>query len=542
MTLRTLSAFEAEGNHSPYRIHAPTPEQYYQMNDRLVHGEVAVSNLYPELTRDYDLNVLAVTHPEIWDVFSFDIAVEGLPIYVPNIINEHLAGPKLSARDLLVLRNRELWYEQDEKYLDQIRVNVDGCWEMPKYIDHIKPMRARYPQPRTYSSEHDDIRQQMGGAWMWDRVVGPLPTDKLPNDRRAFWPDHRCNNKACVYPRHLVLGTSYANDAFTARMDMMSTYEEWTSKQWARASYAYPDGIEGLLSSDEMIVLSDRAVLLPVSMSKKEFEACRKTLAQAHHLPDGGSTTDPGYHVLLGAMRRGLDFDSETGCWNARIDLDTIAPHKRTVTHACGNMQCVNIRHMDIAEDQKKYYMIQASSYVTLPSGEVVNTNTGELLPSYWESWTLYWEWLRAYSETSQSSEDNAQKEYLLSATDFGHVWVHPLTGCWENERFYPRWSSSGAQMNAYGFHRSSFGALGRSMHRYLLYKYMEFIGQKMVPDLSFDADHRCDNRRCCNPLHMQFTDKVAHNEQTRRRQRHEQDDVAVYIAGLSKLRKLGRR
>jgi hypothetical protein len=323
-------------------------------------------------------------------------------------------------------------------------------------------------------------------------------------------------------------------------MDAMEEYEYWTSHLWARPSFAYPDGLSEIVHESEVRVISDRSVILPVHMSRKEFEACTRVLMGAHHLPDGGYTTDPGYHVLFGALRRGVTFDDTSGCWNACFDLDQLAPHKKTITHACGNKQCVNIRHMDIAEDQKKYYQIQRESYITLPGGEIVNTHTGEMLPSYWESWMLYWNWLRPNSDSSGEGDDGA--DYLLSETDFGHVWVHPLTGCWENERFYPRWSASGAQMNAYGFHRSSFGELGRSMHRYLLYKYMEYIGTPMEPDLAIDADHCCDNRRCCNPLHMQFTDKAAHNVITRRRLKNEPDEVARLVKSLTKLRKLGRR
>jgi len=108
------------------------------------------------------------------------------------MINTHLAGPKLSARDLTAVKsNADLWFERDHKYLDLVTISEQGCWELPKYIDHIKPNRARCPQPRVYSREHDDVRQQMGSAWMRDRVIGPLPDDKLPNGRRAFWPDHQ---------------------------------------------------------------------------------------------------------------------------------------------------------------------------------------------------------------------------------------------------------------------------------------------------------------------------------------------------------------
>lgn len=539
--IRTESAFEGEPNRAPYSVYTPTEEQYKLMNDRLMHGEMVFCEKYPELVDDYDFWEFIEDHPELKEYIGFEIGeVEPERISL-NPINELLAGPKRSIHDFaMLLKRADIWHESDMAHIAKIKISEHGCWEMPKYIDHIQPDRARYPQPRAFSPRHGDIRKQMGAAWMWERLIGVLPDEVLESGKRAFWGDHRCNNKACVYPRHVAFGKPEANDAFTARMDAMEEYDYWTSHMWARPSFAYPDGLGDIVHESEVRVLSDRAVILPIHMSRKEFDECMRVLPGLHHLPDGGYTTDPGYHVLFGAIRRGLDFDEETGCWNTRFDLDGLAPHKKTVVHACGNQRCVNFRHMDIATDQKKYFQIQPESYITLPNGEIVNTNTGELLPSYWKSWMLYWNWLRANSNTSDEEDD--RRGQLLSATDFGHVWVHPLTGCWENERFYPRWSKSGAQMNAYGFHRSSFGELGRSMHRYLLYKYMEHIGMPVEPDLAIDADHCCDNRRCCNPLHMQFTDKAAHNEQTRRRQRNEPDDVARLVKSLTKLRKLGRR
>jgi len=548
MTLRTVAAFESEGNFAPYRVTAPTKLQFERMQDRLVHGENEFCDRYPELAGDYDLDSLLTEHPSALNVLSFEHDKYALAVSVGNIINEHLAGPKLSARDLTAVKsNADLWFERDHKYLDLVTISEQGCWELPKYIDHIKPNRARCPQPRVYSREHDDVRQQMGSAWMWDRVIGPLPDDKLPNGRRAFWPDHRCNNKACVYPRHVALGRPEANDAFTARMDMMEFYETWTSNQWARPSFGYPDGISDIVHESEVQVLSDRSVILPLAMSRRELEASVRELAGAPHLPDGGWTTDPGYHVLFGALKRGVDFDDVSGCWNARFDLNLLSPHKKTITHACGNQNCCNIRHMDIADEQKKYYLIQDGSFVTLPDGRLVNTETGEYLPPYWESWSLYWNWLKKYSgvptpEQEVELEDEPDFEVLLSEVDFLHLWVHPLTGCWENERFYPRWSANGNQQNAYGFHRSGYGEFGRSTHRYLLYKYLESTGVTELPDLSMDADHRCNNRRCCNPLHMQFTGKDAHRKLTNDRIKHDDSLIRQRVARNFKLRYLGVR
>jgi len=184
---------------------------------------------------------------------------------------------------------------------------------------------------------------------------------------------------------------------------------------------------------------------------------------------------------------------------------------------------------MDIRDDHKKYYELQPESYVTLPNGNIVNVMSGEILPSYWESWNLYWNWLREHSIGDG-------EEQLLGEVDFSHIWVHPLTGCWENERFYPRWSSSGAQQNAYGFHRANYGEYGRSTHRYLLHKYLEHLGVEVVVDMEKEADHCCDNRRCCNPLHMQLRSKKEHSTHTYERRK----QVSEQVRRLQKLRRLG--
>lgn len=523
-------------------VHAPTEEQYDLMLDRIVHGETAVIDKYPELARDYDFDEYLVGHPELHDLLSIDITDgEELSRYTVNPIREQLAGPKQSVRDFVELTSRpDLWTEGDEKWFKKIKIDDFGCWEMPKYDDQIKPDRARYPQPYVYSHEHGDMRHQMGAAWVWDRVVGPLPEDKLPDGKRAFWPDHRCNNKACVYPRHTVLGRPEANDAFTARMEMLSANELWTSRQWARPSFAYPDGLDEIVHESEVQVLSDRAVILPVNMSKKEFDACVSRLANAPKLPSGGWTTDPGYHVLYSAIQKGLDFDDQTGCWNARIDLDTIPPHKKTIVHACGNQTCCNIRHMDIPADHRKDFQLQPESYVTLEDGRIVNIDSGEILPSYWGSWMLYWNWLRAESHTGTEECDELAidgKVFLLSKSDFSHIWVHPLTGCWESEQFYPRWTASGGQQNSYGFHHKLYEKIGKTTHRYLLNKYRELMGLPMVLDQKIEADHRCDNKRCCNPLHLEFLVKAEHNKVTRERARRPKDEIAVYVGRLTRLR-----
>jgi len=548
--IRQEAAHESLPRSGKNIVHAPTSEQYTAMLDRLVHGEEAFRDTYPELALDFDFDEYVIRHPEVPGLLNYYLAPGEEPERIStNIVRELLAGPKQSVRDFVELSSRtELWHERDIKWLQMVTISGNGCWEMPKYVDHIIPDRARYPQPVTYSSEHGDIRKQMGAAWMWDRVIGPLPLDKLPDGKRAFWPDHRCNNKACVYPRHTVLGKPEANDAFTARMETMRTYKDWTSRQWARPSFAYPDGLESIVHESEVLVLSDRAVILPVHMSKKELIECESILIGAPHLPDGGWTTDLGIHVLFGAIKRGLDFDEETGCWNARFNLDQLSPHKQTITHECGNNRCCNIRHMDITKDHKQYYSLQEESFVTEPDGRIINTNTGEYLPPYWQSWMLYWDWLKKYSgspsaqqERELESENSPQE--LLTEIDFEHIWVHPLTGCWENQRFYPRWTASGAQQNAYGFHRS-FGEFGRSTHRYLLYKFYEAVGDKLEPDLAFDADHKCNNRRCCNPLHLEFEVKSEHRILTANRIKYGTYRVKVartLIARNTRLRNLGR-
>jgi len=546
--IRQVSAHESLPRSGKNIVHAPTHEQYGSMLDRLTHGESVFSAVHPKLADDYDFEEYLLEHPGLLDLLSYDLAPGEEPARVSiNAIRELLAGPKHSVRDLLELsKNPDIWHVSDVKLLNKIRVSGKGCWEIPKYVDHIEPNRARYSQPYAYSYVHREMRKQMGAAWMWERIIGPIPEDTLPDGKRAFRPDHRCNNKSCVYPRHTVLGRSEVNDAFTTRMEMMASYEGWTTSLWARPSFAYPDGLARIVHESEVEVLSDRSVILPVSMSRKEFDACTNTLTSAPHLPDGGWTTDPGYHVLFGAVKRGLIFDDVTGCWNAQFDLNLLSPHKKTIAHACGNAQCCNIRHMDITDSHKQYYMLQHELYITVPDGRIVNTATGEFLPPYWESWMLYWDWLKKYSGSPSVDHETelVAEKYpleLLSETDFEHIWVHPLTGCWENERFYPRWTANGVQQNAYGFHRSGYGELGRSTHRYLLYKYFESIGEKLTPNLTTDADHRCGNRRCCNPLHMQFVTKPEHSRVTADRSKYPKPNVRSKVARNIRLRNPGR-
>ena len=540
-SLRSMSASEGLPNRDPFRVTAPTAEQYRKMFDRLVHGEDLFTAVYPELKEDVDWASLM---EEFKDSASRFI---NLPDAFPErrirtSTGELLAGPLLAIRDLQVLRNYNLWHERDLRYVDQICISDSGCWELPAYIDHKQPKRARYPQVRTYSTEHEDIRQQMGPAWMWQRILSDLPPDKLPSGKRMFWPDHRCLNKNCVYPRHLALGTPYANDAQTQRVEHMQTYSEWKTKQWARPSFAYPEGLQNIVHESEVFVLSDRSVILPVRMSKCELEATFSALKGKDTLPRGRFTTDPGYHVFKGAMTKGFDFDEKTGCWNARVDLDSISPHIRTIIHMCGNQNCCNIRHMDISDTQRMYYEVVDSDYVTLPDGRIVHTLTGEILPPYWESWRLFWEWLRPRSQYDLDYESPHDKEYILGFVDFSHLWVHPLTGCWENESFYPRWSANGAQQNAYGFHRKRYAELGRSTHRYLYMKYMEQrYGVDTDELLDKDVDHCCNNRRCCNPLHMQDISRREHMRLTFDR-RGVNEGIAKVVNQRQRLRRLGRK
>ena len=220
-SLKTESAFEGMPNRHPYRVTAPTPEQYDKMFDRLTHGELVFSELYPELTALPSIKQIACDYP--WALRKLEgVTPDDALCTYRNTIGEELAGPLPSMRDLAVLSGIEgLWHEKDANYLEKIRITAQGCWVLPAYIDHKQPKRARYPQVRTYSPQHDDIRQQMGPAWMWQRILGDFPPDTLRDGRRAFWPDHRCLNKNCVYPRHLALGTPYANDAHTSRVEAM---------------------------------------------------------------------------------------------------------------------------------------------------------------------------------------------------------------------------------------------------------------------------------------------------------------------------------
>jgi hypothetical protein len=505
-----------------------------------MHGDEAFQSIFPNVER----TVFDERHTaNISDSIS-QAELEHPSPYFINEIHEWLPGLLTSAQDLWhVLQLSELWHDGDERHLEAIRIGAHGCWEMPFYDDTKQPRRYRYPQPRAYSERAEKKVQWQGAAWMWTRLIGEIPDVRTPSGKRALWTDHRCSNRACVYPRHIALGTIQANNAFTARLNTMRTYNSWQSERWARASYAFPDGIRDLVADCDVTLLSERSAITSIEISRMELEASVLALSGRSTMPRAGFTTDPGHHVLFAALKRGVDFDEVQGCWVARFDLNQLAPHKQTITHPCGDERCVNPRHMDITEGHKKYYDLNTDAYMTLPNGNIVNLETGEILPSYWESWNLYWNWLKKYSDPLPEHEANEftldDTERLLSEVDFSHIWVHPLAGCWENERFYPRWGPNGNQQNGYGFHRATYGKLGRSTHRYLLYKYHNFIGKPVRVSLEKEADHCCNNRRCCNPLHLQFRDKKSHASKTQERIRMQRDDVAQKVARLAGLRKL---
>ena len=458
---------------------------------------------------------------------------------------ERLAGLRTSIRDYEYLRTQVLWTDNDIKWLDKITIDYDtGCWELPYYKEKPGPMenRARYPQPYAYDFESERSYKMMGARWMWQRVVGEIgtktleinPATNLEGKKPKLWVHHACENKGCVYPRHHHMGTRQFNDAERKQLEAIFEVRRLQENAWRRPSPGIPEGI-----TDEMISKlnlqpangSKRAVILPAEMSRIELEVLSSKLHshKRNHLPDD-YTVDPAYHLAKACILSGeYTFDEVTGCFISKI-VRNLPQTDTCIPVGCGNLDCFNPRHMDIADKQSEYYELQPSDYITLVDKTIRHIDREDkVLPPYWVSWDLYMNWFKPKCVTFNPELGDYESTgfFPITPAEFTKSWVHPLTGCWESVHFYPRWDK-GIMSNGYGSNRGNKSPAGVSMHLRVLFEFMadEMIDEsgsntrevwEELTDLfsKLDCDHFCKNRRCFNPYHTFIESRKVHNHIT---------------------------
>ncbi len=81
----------------------------------------------------------------------------------------------------------------------------DGCWEWTG------------AKGRGYGLFHDGIRLVPAHRWLWEQTNGPIPKGKILC--------HHCDNRPCVRPDHLFMGTNKDNSEDMVRKGRQATGE-----------------------------------------------------------------------------------------------------------------------------------------------------------------------------------------------------------------------------------------------------------------------------------------------------------------------------
>ncbi|MBP9738122.1 hypothetical protein KBD20_00365 [Candidatus Saccharibacteria bacterium] len=292
--------------------------------------------------------------------------------------------------------------------------------------------------------------------------------------------------------------------------------------------------IENVISSpDDFLQHPDTGLwLLPESVAERDRSAGEKklgelALVQKHKQMKDWRESTRASRILantaiteIGCMVGGADSEPETNDpaqlaiyfadreWVPVLDEPTDLPH----LNICGTEGCYNTRHYNLDFGRDRSTELNPNWFSVSDDGGV-ETIWGDQLASVEESLLLFTKFQRKHYPFIPYSES------VLTAAGVAYVGFHPLTGCWESWSYNRKpEGSKGGRFEGYGNLYVRFRAAGvdhetgeitneKRRGNWLAHRTMWWIlGNDFVSGTVLN--HRCNYKRCCNPLHLeQVTD-----------------------------------